>query len=440
MKGRDEFLGIQDTLKALADPIRREILNLLKNGRLSAGEICEHFSVTGASISRHLAILKEADLIRNQREGKFIYYELNTSVLEDVMLWITDLKGASNDEGNDKKYRGSLISSILVILAGVLVGFTSTHGKWINVFFVVTHCIFVAIIFYDNRSRQQSPKVIGMAIWMIPVITLLYNGIARLVNTGADMENLFMAFMYYGTGLLFMVIGNYLPKVKQNNTIGIRVIWTLQDEENWNATHRFSGKLWMASGILCMLCGLFEESMAALVLYIVSIMAAAIISILYSYLFYKKKIATGEKLKIQYNKKTIGVSGIIAILTIIFGIWTLFLGSIEIRFEDKDFTIEAQGWSDYTVDYTQIDSISYEENSSQSWNDYRTNGLGNLKYAMGNFRNDVYGDYIRYTHSSCHSYVVMSINGKILVVNGANDSATKEIYHTISEKMSNELE
>ena len=75
---RDEFLGIQDTLKALADPIRREILNLLKNGRLSAGEICEHFSVTGASISRHLAILKEADLIRNQREGKFIYYELNT--------------------------------------------------------------------------------------------------------------------------------------------------------------------------------------------------------------------------------------------------------------------------------------------------------------------------------------------------------------------------
>ena len=92
-------MGIQDTLKALADPIRREILNLLKNGRLSAG----HFSVTGASISRHLAVLKEADLIRNQREGKFIYYELNTSVLEDVMLWITDLKGASDDEGNDKK-------------------------------------------------------------------------------------------------------------------------------------------------------------------------------------------------------------------------------------------------------------------------------------------------------------------------------------------------
>ena len=94
-------MGIQDTLKALADPIRREILNLLKNGRLSAGEICEHFTVTGASISRHLSVLKEADLIRDKREGKFIYYELNASVLEEIMLWITDLKGASDNEGND---------------------------------------------------------------------------------------------------------------------------------------------------------------------------------------------------------------------------------------------------------------------------------------------------------------------------------------------------
>ena len=333
-----------------------------------------------------------------------------------------------------KKYRGSLISSILVIFVGVLVGFTSTHGKWINVFFVVTHCIFVAIIFYDNRSRQQSPKVIGMAIWMIPVITLLYNGIARLVNTGADMENLFMAFMYYGTGLLFMVIGNYLPKVKQNHTIGIRVIWTLQDEENWSATHRFSGKLWVASGVLCMLCGLFGESIAALVLYIVSIMAAAIVSILYSYLFYKKKMAAGEKLKIQYNKKTIVIYVIVSVFVVIFTIWTLFWGGIDISFHDNDFTVEAQGWSDYTVDYEQIDSISYKENLFQNGNDRRTNGMGNLKYGMGNFRNDIYGDYIRYTHASCHSYVVMDIGGKILVVNGADESETKKIYDTLREK------
>ena len=86
-------MSLQATMKALADPIRREILNLLKQGRRSAGDIAQHFDVTNASISRHLSVLKEADLIRDTREGKFIYYGLNTSVLEEIMLWISDLKG-----------------------------------------------------------------------------------------------------------------------------------------------------------------------------------------------------------------------------------------------------------------------------------------------------------------------------------------------------------
>ena len=89
--------AMQKTLRALADPIRREILNLLKTGRMSAGDITEKFNVTGASVSRHLSVLKEADLIRDTREGKFIYYELNTSVLEEIMLWIGDLKGEEKD-------------------------------------------------------------------------------------------------------------------------------------------------------------------------------------------------------------------------------------------------------------------------------------------------------------------------------------------------------
>lgn len=91
-------MGIHNTLKALADPIRREILNLLKKGKMSAGEITEHFEVTGASISRHLSVLKDAGLIRDEREGKFIIYELNASVLEEIMLWITDLKGETNND------------------------------------------------------------------------------------------------------------------------------------------------------------------------------------------------------------------------------------------------------------------------------------------------------------------------------------------------------
>ena len=90
-------MGIHHTMRALSDPIRREILELLKSGRLPAGEIAEKFPVSGAAISKHLAVLREADLIRDTREGKYIYYELNTSVLEEVMLWLSGLKGENHD-------------------------------------------------------------------------------------------------------------------------------------------------------------------------------------------------------------------------------------------------------------------------------------------------------------------------------------------------------
>ena len=94
-------MALHETLKALSDPIRREILSMLKKERMSAGDICSHFDVTGASVSRHLSVLKEADLIRDTREGKYIFYEINTSVLEDVMLWLSVLKGDGDD--NEKK-------------------------------------------------------------------------------------------------------------------------------------------------------------------------------------------------------------------------------------------------------------------------------------------------------------------------------------------------
>ncbi len=96
-------MSLHRTLRALADPVRREILNLLKDGQMSAGEIVDRFDVTAASISRHLSVLKEADLIRDERQGKYIIYTLNVSVLEEIMLWIGDLKGEEKDEKCDEK-------------------------------------------------------------------------------------------------------------------------------------------------------------------------------------------------------------------------------------------------------------------------------------------------------------------------------------------------
>ena len=89
-------MGFQETFKALSDPTRREILQLLKGGRMSAGEIVDHFPMTGATISHHLAVLKSAGLVDVEREGKYLYYELNLSVVEEIMAWFAGFAKEDN--------------------------------------------------------------------------------------------------------------------------------------------------------------------------------------------------------------------------------------------------------------------------------------------------------------------------------------------------------
>lgn len=91
-------MSFAETFKALSDPVRRDILTMLKKGRLSAGEIAANFDMTGATISYHLSQLKKADLVFESKEKNFVYYELNTSVFEEVMLWLSQFKGGEKDE------------------------------------------------------------------------------------------------------------------------------------------------------------------------------------------------------------------------------------------------------------------------------------------------------------------------------------------------------
>ena len=334
-----------------------------------------------------------------------------------------------------QKNKGTLLCSVLVMLVAILIGYTCENSIWVNGTFLVTYLVAMAVTFYDNRNRQQSTKVMRMVLWIVPGMTLLYNGIARWIVMDVAKEDLIMAVFYAGTGLLFAIVGNYLPKVKPNRTIGIRVVWALQDEENWNATHRFSGKIWVAAGLLSMICGLFSDSMTALILFVISIATAAFGSILYSYLYYKKKLRTGKGLEVHYNHKGVAVYVLIMLVCVLFTVWTLYMGNIEICYGENEFTVQAEGWQDYTVKYAAIDSIACEENMFRDANTIRTNGFGNLKYSMGYFRDDTHGDYIRYTHNDCNTYVSLTVDGGNIIINGTDDAQTREIYNNIRARM-----
>ena len=91
-------MGFAETFKALSDPARREILVMLREGKMSAGDIASHFEMTGATVSYHLSVLKKADLVYETKQKNFVYYELNTSVFEEIMLWFAQFKGENDDE------------------------------------------------------------------------------------------------------------------------------------------------------------------------------------------------------------------------------------------------------------------------------------------------------------------------------------------------------
>ena len=145
-------------------------------------------------------------------------------------------------------------------------------------------CIFASR--KDFRDKKQSPKVMGLVLWICPLLSVMANSLTYAISLGKEINVFFVVSLTMGT--LFVLIGNYLPKCQQNRTVGIRIIWTLKNEANWNATHRFAGKVWVIGGLLLMASSLLPYSIlpwAMIALLVVFIG----LPVLYSYRFYRKE-------------------------------------------------------------------------------------------------------------------------------------------------------
>ena len=155
-------------------------------------------------------------------------------------------------------------------------------------FLLVIHWVCVGACFIDPKNKEQNRKALGLAIWICPVVSLLtgYMTLATALEIELlDVNTLILIFL----GVLFIVIGNYLPKCKQNYTIGIRVMWALDDEENWAATHRFASRLWVGCGVVILLLAFLPWGALSLWIGVGLVLVASLASVLYSYIFYRKK-------------------------------------------------------------------------------------------------------------------------------------------------------
>lgn len=300
------------------------------------------------------------------------------------------------------------------------------------------HWITAALVFLDARNREQSEQAINLVFFIFPVLSWISSGMIYAASMGIEMN--MTTWMEVLLGVLFLIMGNYFPKMKRNYTMGIRVPWTVSNEENWVKTHRFGGKVWVAGGLVMLMSAFLPADISVSVL-IAAIVVIAVVPIAYSYLYYRKQTKNNsfhvDDPMMQQKKTRIWwfVTLGIGVLVLVFVGVMLFTGDITVEYSDTAMTLQADYWPDASISYDDIQALEYRE---QDVHGIRTNGFGSPRLLMGTFRNDEFGTYTRYSYTKCTSAVVLELQNEVLVVSGKDEAATRQIYETLLEHVSSE--
>ena len=237
------------------------------------------------------------------------------------------------------EHKGKLILSSLVTLLPALVG-----RAWISAGLLAAHWLVLLIVFSDRRNREnQSRQAVGMIFWVMPFVSLLMGGVAVMIEQGVSSAGALSSLMALGFGLMFLLLGNYMPKLRQNSFMGIRVKWTLENEANWNATHRFGGKVWVAGGFACM-AGALLPADAMGVFFLAVLLVIVALPIAYSY-YYGKKQPAADKIPLPPVPPSQRIAArVLVAAVLVIAVWTLLMGSAEVQCGADSFTVEASGW------------------------------------------------------------------------------------------------
>lgn len=280
-----------------------------------------------------------------------------------------------------------------------------------------------------NKNNEQNKKVTEIVYWICPAISIFSFSIIYCSMLGRDINISYLACILFG--LMFCIVGNYMPKCKQNSTMGVKIRWTLTNEENWNATHRFAGKAWFFGGVILLLFA-FIPSEVGLYFSLGGMIAVAMLPMIYSYAYYRKQLKAGAaKEDFQYPKrtKTQVLAATFSISTLlIFLLIIMFTGNIRIHYTESDeILIDATYWTDTTIEISEIKSVEYRESVKST----RVNGFASARLLLGYFQSEELGNHTRLTYTSCKSAVVIKTDNSTYVINRPDEAQTKGIYEEI---------
>ena len=324
-------------------------------------------------------------------------------------------------------------------------GFASPSNIFIifPLILLALHWLCILLEAVINKNCEQNKKLTEIVLWIIPALSLVSSATILAAALGYKINNIF-ALVYILLATMFIIIGNYMPKSTRNRTMGIKIKWAQSNDENWNATHRLGGKVYVICGLIFILAIPLPPVTFPFVAISV-IFISVLTPVIYSYCFYKKQLCDGKVTKEDYQKgyneivspkdKKLAavISIIISALLVIFFPLLMFTGNVNATVDDTSLTVKASFSSDLTVKYEDIDSVEYREGGVAGT---RVVGFASARLLTGSFQNEELGVYTRYTYTGKKPCIVLKSGEQTIVFGLDNAEDTKEIYEKISDKIS----
>lgn len=284
---------------------------------------------------------------------------------------------------------------------------------------------------------KQDKKIENIIFFIIPAISFYTGAVFIAIMLGAEVNISFICAILLGVS--FIIMGNYLPKAKRNRTFGLKIKWTMTNDDNWVATHRLSGKLFVIAGVIVLFTA-FLPAIAMFITLFVILVAIVAIPIVYSYKFYKKQIESGEATEDDYsydkmggkvNKKLIIITVVVTVVAIVL---LMFTGSIKFELGDDSLKVSPSLGGGIELKYSELKNapIYYVEEKVPGT---RVMGVGAANLLYGQFQNEEFGNYTRYTYTASESSIIIHLEDEVIVLADESTAKTLELYEELITKI-----
>lgn len=296
---------------------------------------------------------------------------------------------------------------------------------------LIFHILTLAAMRLDKQNHGHNEKVLKLVGLVFPALSILFS--VLMFSHGLGIELDLTRILLTLLGLFFIAVGNWLPKIKQNATLGIKIKWTLYNEENWNRTHRFGGWCWVIGGLGLTVLGLLTGA-ALLPALFGTLALMVLLPTVYSWRLSKRQQRDGTWTESQVSRElkqhpAIKIVSLVLVTLILAATgFVMFSGEIVYTCTEDELVIDADYWTDSAVPYSAIRHMELRDTAPEGVREF---GWGSAKLVLGACSNEEFGSHLRYSYTGVDAYIVLETEGQTILLTAENEEATRALYETL---------